>query len=93
MRVALIQADPIVGELEANARALISSLREAHAAGASLAVTPEMAVCGYPARDLLSRGDFVARCMESVGRIARSECGAMPTRASEGRARAACAWE
>ncbi len=71
MRVALIQADPIVGELEANARALISSLREAHAAGASLAVTPEMAVCGYPARDLLSRGDFVARCMESVGRIAR----------------------
>ena len=71
MRVALIQADPIVGDLEGNAAGLISSLREARAAGASLAVTPEMAVCGYPARDLLSRGDFVARCMEAVARIAR----------------------
>ena len=71
MRVALIQTDPIVGDLDGNSDALIASLREAHAAGASLAVTPEMAVCGYPARDLLSRLDFVARCMDAVERIAR----------------------
>ena len=71
MRVALIQTDPIVGDLDGNAQALLASLREAHAAGASIAVTPELSVCGYPPRDLLSRGDFVARCMDAVARIAR----------------------
>lgn len=71
MRVALIQADPVVGDLDANADALLSSLREAHAAGASLAVTPELSICGYPPRDLLSRADFVPRCMHSVERVAR----------------------
>jgi NAD+ synthase (glutamine-hydrolysing) len=71
MRAALIQTDPIVGDLDGNADALLHALREAHAAGATLAVTPELSVCGYPPRDLLSRGDFVGRCMEAVGRIAR----------------------
>ena len=71
MRVALIQTDPIVGDLEGNARGLLASLREAHAAGASLAVAPEMSICGYPPKDLLSRADFTPRCMEAVERIAR----------------------
>ena len=71
MRVALIQTDPIVGDLEGNTGALLASLREAHSGGASLALTPELSICGYPPRDLLSRADFVARCMEAVERIAR----------------------
>jgi NAD+ synthase (glutamine-hydrolysing) len=71
MRAALIQTDPIVGDLGGNAAALLESLRDAHAAGAALAVTPELSVCGYPPRDLLSRGDFVGRCMDAVARIAR----------------------
>jgi len=71
MRAALIQADPVVGDLDGNASALLGWLRDAHAAGASLAVTPELSVCGYPPRDLLSRGDFVVRCMDAVARIAR----------------------
>jgi NAD+ synthase (glutamine-hydrolysing) len=71
MRVALIQADPIVGDLEGNADALLASLRDAHAAGADLAVTPELAICGYPPRDLLSRADFAPRCIRSLERVVR----------------------
>ncbi|MBU3728865.1 MAG: NAD+ synthase, partial [Phycisphaerales bacterium] len=70
MRIALIQADPIVGDLEGNADALLAVLHEAHTAGAALAVTPELAVCGYPPRDLLYRADFVGRCMDALTRIA-----------------------
>jgi NAD+ synthetase len=71
MRAALIQTDPVVGDLDGNAAALLAALRESHGAGAWLAVTPELSVCGYPPRDLLSRGDFVGRCMDAVARIAR----------------------
>ena len=71
MRIALIQTDPVVGDLEGNSAALLASLRQAHAEGASLAVAPELSICGYPPRDLLSRSDFVPRCMQAAERIAQ----------------------
>jgi len=70
MRIALIQTDPIVGDLEGNAGSLGDELARAHSAGAALAVTPELAICGYPPKDLLSRGDFVSRCMAAAERVA-----------------------
>lgn len=60
MRIGLAQLNPTVGDLAGNTARLLAAYRELVAAGAELVVTPELAVCGYPPRDLLLRSRFVA---------------------------------
>ncbi len=60
MRISLLQTTPIIGDLVANASALLEGLTLAHAQGARIAVAPELALTGYPPRDLLERSDFLA---------------------------------
>jgi NAD+ synthetase len=50
---ALLQHNPKVGDIAGNCRKLAELARKAASLGASLAVCPEMAVIGYPPRDLL----------------------------------------
>jgi len=69
--VALLQFNPIVGDLTGNARAIVALARQAYAEGVRLAVTPEMALCGYPPEDLLLRPAFLQACDDAVGEIAR----------------------
>src|SRR5580765_3420849 len=49
---------------------MVEFARQAKARGASLILFPELAVCGYPPRDLVERPSFVARNRESLERIA-----------------------
>jgi NAD+ synthase (glutamine-hydrolysing) len=70
--VALLQFNPIVGDLTGNARAIIDASRQAYANGARLVVTPEMALCGYPPEDLLLRPAFMVACDEAVADIAQA---------------------
>ena len=58
MKIALAQFNPIVGDLEANARRIALLAKEAGSAGAALMITPELALCGYPPEDLALRDDF-----------------------------------
>ena len=53
MKIALLQINPTVGDLDGNARLIADAAREAGARGADLAVTPELALVGYLPRDLL----------------------------------------
>ena len=53
MRLALAQLNPLVGDLEGNAARIIAAAREASAQEASLLLTPELSLWGYPPRDLL----------------------------------------
>ncbi len=48
LRIALCQLDVTVGDLEGNAEKVIAQLAEAEAAGADLAVFPELVLTGYP---------------------------------------------
>ena len=67
--IALLQADPTVGDLEANAT-LIASLADAAATkGANLAVSTELVVSGYPPRDLLLQSEFIDACVEAAESI------------------------
>ena len=59
MRVALLQLNPTVGDLEGNAALIGAAVRAAGAV--DLCVTSEMALTGYPARDLLLQPGFIAR--------------------------------
>jgi NAD+ synthetase len=59
MRIALMQLDVTVGALDANGAAIIEGARRAREQGAELAIFSELALLGYPPRDLLDRPAFV----------------------------------
>ncbi len=70
MKIALGQINPTVGDFSGNAAKIIQFALQARNAGAGLILFPELAVCGYPPRDLVERPSFVAHCRASVERIA-----------------------
>ena len=55
LSIALAQLNPTVGAIDANIDLLRAARAEAAAGGADLVVTSELAVCGYPPRDLLEQ--------------------------------------
>ncbi|WP_426592305.1 NAD+ synthase [Cellulomonas sp. McL0617] len=57
-RVALAQIDTRVGDVAANAQAVLAWARTAADAGADLVVFPEMTLTGYPIEDLALRASF-----------------------------------
>lgn len=69
MKVALIQLNPTVGALRANADKIIFAAREARAQGARLAIASELVVTGYPPKDLLDRPSFLADATDAGRRI------------------------
>ena len=70
MKIALGQIDPTVGDFSGNAAKIIQFALRARSAGAGLILFPELAVCGYPPRDLVERPSFVACCRATVEKIA-----------------------
>jgi NAD+ synthase (glutamine-hydrolysing) len=72
VRIAIAQMNATVGDLAGNVARIVDCAERARRAGASLIVTPELAVCGYPPEDLLLRTDFIAQCSEAVAELARS---------------------
>ncbi len=69
MRLALIQTNPTVGDLDANAACLARWARQAKDAGAELAVFPELSLCGYPPKDLLLQPAFIRACARAAKRL------------------------
>lgn len=65
------QRNFVVGDLPGNAQKIIEAARAAHAAGARLLLTPELALCGYPPEDLLLRPAFLEACEQAVHTVAR----------------------
>ena len=59
MRLGLAQYNPTVGDLAGNRRKILEIYASLVAQGAELVVFPELAVCGYPPRDLLFKRRFV----------------------------------
>lgn len=70
LRIALVQTNPRLGDLDANADHIAAAAVRAHAAGADLVCTGELAVCGYPPEDLLLRADFLAACEAQLDALA-----------------------
>jgi NAD+ synthase (glutamine-hydrolysing) len=77
MRIGLAQINSIVGDLAGNRKRILESHRQLVAQGAELVLFPELAVCGYPARDLLFKKRFVADVERTMHEIAR-EIGDVP---------------
>ena len=69
--LAMAQFDATVGDLAANRRAIVDHAARAHAAGAQLLLTPELALTGYPPEDLLLRPAFMHACAAELAALAQ----------------------
>src|SRR3984957_8248657 len=70
MRVALAQINPTVGDFTGNARLIVRAAREAAGRGAEVVVFPELALTGYPPRDLVEKPSFLDRSESELERVA-----------------------
>jgi NAD+ synthase (glutamine-hydrolysing) len=70
MRIALAQINPVVGDLSGNGVQLLEACRSAAANGAELVVASELALWGYPARDLLLRPSLRERQQQVLDQLA-----------------------
>jgi len=77
LRVAVAQIDTTVGDFEGNAAKILELGRRAESEGAHLVLFPELAVCGYPPRDLVERPAFVAASERTTERLARASGSAL----------------
>lgn len=72
LRLALSQANPLVGDFAGNTEKIVAAARQAWEAGADLLLTGEMAISGYPIEDLAAQPSFL--------RAARAAVDALPAR-------------
>jgi len=77
MKVGLAQIDTLVGDLEGNVARLAEAAARAAGGGAELVVFPEMAVTGYPPRDILCDDGFVAAALRATEDLA-VRCAGLP---------------
>ena len=79
LKIAVIQLNPTVGDVVANAARIEEEVKRATAAGATLCVTPELSLIGYPPRDLLLDRSFILRAHETLARLATNLKSEAPT--------------
>ncbi len=78
MRIALVQRNYTVADLEGNAARIAEATRQAQERGASLVVTSELALLGHPTRDLLLQPAFVTHSWQVLEQLAEALRGAPP---------------
>jgi NAD+ synthase (glutamine-hydrolysing) len=94
VKIALGQINPTVNDFAGNAAKIVEYAQRARSAGASLALFPELSVCGYPPRDLVERPSFILRNRDTLDQIAAQTSGiavvcGVVTRADSGSGKAA----
>lgn len=71
IRLAMVQTNPIVGDIDANIEAAFKLILESAAEGANLIQFGEMAVTGYPIEDLATRPGFISAAEAGVIKLAK----------------------
>ena len=78
MRIALLQLDQVVGDLAGNASRIRAAALKAADLGADLCLTPELALSGYPPRDLLLSRSFLDNARQRLETLAGELASAPP---------------
>ncbi|MDE2658432.1 MAG: NAD+ synthase, partial [Verrucomicrobiota bacterium] len=73
MKIAIAQINTTIGDFDGNADKIVDAWRRADEAGAALVVLPELALCGYPPRDLLAKPAFLRQNQEALESL--TKCG------------------
>lgn len=75
MRIALAQQNYRIGDIAGNTAKILMAVQQAKAFGAELILFSELAVCGYPPRDLLEFTEFIDACEQSLDQIRQASQG------------------
>lgn len=75
MKIAIAQINPVIGDFEYNLGRIQAMIAAARQDRCDLIVLPEMAISGYPPRDLLEKEDFVNANLIALQRLIRDESG------------------
>jgi NAD+ synthase (glutamine-hydrolysing) len=70
MRIALAQINTTVGDFDGNVERIVRFAGQARDRKADVVIFPELALCGYPPRDLVEKPSFVDRCESELIRLA-----------------------
>jgi NAD+ synthase (glutamine-hydrolysing) len=72
LRICLAQINPLVGDLDGNAKKLIDYTKKALKLKADIIVFPELALSGYPPEDLLLKPHFITKNKEKLRQIVKA---------------------
>src|ERR1051325_8618350 len=70
MKVALAQINTTVGDIAGNEAKIVATYRRAAEQGVEIVVFPELAISGYPPRDLLLKQSFIEQNLAALRRLA-----------------------
>ena len=77
MKIGIAQINTTVGDLSGNSQLIVSAYNALVADGAELILFPELALCGYPPRDLLFKSRFVSDTEDALEAMTK-EIGEVP---------------
>src|SRR5436305_10683343 len=75
MRIAIAQINNTVGDLRVNHANILDFAHRGEQAGADLVIFPELALTGYPPRDLVEKHSFLDRTAQALDSIVRESAG------------------
>lgn len=70
IRLAMVQSNPVVGDIAGNVEGILNLVKKAVAGGANLVQFGEMSITGYPVEDLVTRESFVQAAASAVTDLA-----------------------
>ena len=72
MKIALAQINPTIGDFTLNSQKIMAAAEKAIGLSCDLIVFSELAISGYPPRDLLEKEDFVQANMMHLRELVKS---------------------
>ncbi|TRZ96013.1 NAD+ synthase [bacterium] len=78
MKVGILQLNLTVGDLEGNFKKIVDSIKSTTYPGIDLFVTSELALLGYPPKDLLLNHSFIRKAWDKAGDLANAISGYPP---------------
>ena len=70
MKFLLAQINPVVGDLEGNAKKILCIASKASSTSTDLVLTPELSLWGYPANDLLLKKNLIKNQYQILDKLA-----------------------
>ena len=70
MKFLLAQINPVVGDLEGNAKKILCTASKASSLSADIVLTPELSLWGYPANDLLLQRNLIKNQSQILDQLA-----------------------
>lgn len=72
IRLAMVQSNPVVGDIVGNVERILNMVKKAVSGGANVVQFGEMSITGYPVEDLVTRESFVQAAESAVLELANA---------------------